>query len=195
MKTFQTLLAVPLFLLAALTAHAQADTAKISQQALLYTDSLAKADHYEDWSSYANLTPVPVIRYYGGRDGFIQHIQVGRLRTYSAISEDPPVSQILQMRSKNEQWQCVIRQSRYFHKEDKQYHFTTYLIGQSMDDGQTWRLFDVSYNSVANIIYIFPEIFDDLAIKEPTILTQEQEAAQQQAAAPSAGKKTASRMK
>jgi len=169
MKTFQTLLAVPLFLLAALITHAQADTAKISQQALLYTDSLAKADHYEDWSAYANLTPAPVIRYYGGRDGFIQHIQVGRLRTYSAISEDLPISQILQMRSKNEQWQCVIRQSRYFHKEDKQYHFTTYLIGQSMDDGQTWRLFDVSYNSVANIIYIFPEIFDDLAIKEPTI--------------------------
>jgi len=52
-----------------------------------------------------------------------------------------------------------------------------------MDDGQTWRLFDVSYNSVANIIDMFPEIFDNLAIKEPQILTAEQEAAQEQASA------------
>ena len=65
-----------------------------------------------------------------------------------------------------------------------------------MDDGQTWRLFDVSINSVANIIYMFPEVFDDLAIKEPTILTPEQEAAQQQTAAPNtASKRTASRNK
>jgi hypothetical protein len=194
MKIFQNLLAGLLLFLTTITAQAQPDTAKITQQALLFADSLTKADHYENWSAYANLTPAPVIKYYGGKDGYIQHIQVGRLRTISAIDENPPAQQILQVRSRNEQWQCVIRQSRYFHQNDKQYHFTTYLIAQSMDDGQTWRLFDVSYNSVANIIYMFPEIFDDLAIKEPTILTEEQEAAQVQATTPPvASKKTASR--
>jgi hypothetical protein len=172
MKNFQNLLAGLLLFLTTTATQAQPDTTKITQQALSFADSLAKADHYENWSVYANLTPAPVIKYYGGMDGYIQHIQVAKLRTISAIEEALPAQQVLQLRSRNEQWQCVIRQSRYFHQNDKQYHFTTYLIAQSMDDGQTWRLFDVSINSVANIIYMFPEIFDDLAIKEPTIQAQ-----------------------
>lgn len=201
MKILQTLLAGLLFFLTTLIAGAQSDTARISQQALLFADSLSKADHFDNWSIYAGLTPAPVIKYYGGKDGFIQHIQVGKLRTISAVEELPPIQEVLQLRSRNEQWQCVIRQSRYFHQTDKQYHFTTYLIAQSIDDGQTWRLFDVSFNSVANINFLFPEIFDDLAIKEPTILTEEQEVAQQQATAaapapaPTASKRTASRNK
>ena len=196
MKIYQTVLAGALSLFASIAALAQPDTAKITQQALAFADSLVKADHYENWSTYADLAPAAVIKYYGGKDGFIQHIQVGRLRTISAIDEDPPSFQVLQVRSRNEQWQCVIRQSRYFHQNDKQYHAITYLIAQSRDDGQNWRLFDVSYNSVANIIYIFPEIFDDLAIKEPAILSAEQEAAQQQAAAPAAtAKKTGSQVR
>jgi hypothetical protein len=202
MKTVKNLLAGPLFFFAATAAQAQSDTARITQQALLFADSLAKTDQFQNWSTYADLAPTPVIKYYGGKEGFLQHVQAGRARTFSAIEELPPASQVLQLQSRNEQWQCVIRQSRYFHKEDKQYHFITYLIAQSMDDGQTWRLFDVSYNSVANIIYMFPEIFDGLAIKEPQILTAEQEAAQeqataqQQAATPAAsGKKPAARKK
>jgi hypothetical protein len=189
MKIFQTLLAGTLLLLTSIAAQAQPDTAKIIKQALLFADSLAKADHYQNWPAYADLAPAAVIKYYGGKDGFIEHIKTGRARTTSPIDEDPPAFQVLQLRSRNEQWQAVVRQSRYFHKDDKQYHFITYLISQSMDDGETWRLFDVSYNSIANIIYVFPDIFDDLAIKEPTILTAEQEAVQQQAAAPAANAK------
>jgi hypothetical protein len=82
---------------------------------------------------------------------------------------------------RNDEWQCVIRESRYFHQNDQKFHFITYLIGQSTDQGETWRLFDVSYNTVANIIYIFPEIHGDLEIKQPVILTPEQELAEQQA--------------
>jgi len=51
-------------------------------------------------------------------------------------------------------------------------------------------MFDVSYNTVANIISMFPEVHGDLAIREPTILTPEQELAQEQAAA---GKKGAAK--
>ncbi len=98
--------------------------------------------------------------------------------------------------TENDQWQCVIRVSRYFHREDKKYHFVTYFVGQSKDEGETWRLFDVSYNSVANIIYMFPDIFWDMPIKESTTLTEEQELAQQKAQeAAAAGKKTTAKKK
>ena len=171
----RTILSVCTLLMTTLAGYAQPDTAKISKNALAYADSLTKADAFGNWSSYADLAPASIIKYYGGKDGYIQHVSVIRLKTTSEIQEDPPQLKLLTLENREQQWQCEIRLSRYFHKEDKQYHYTTYLIGQSTDEGETWKLFDVSCNSVANIIYMFPDIMDDIAISEPSVLTQEQE--------------------
>ncbi len=188
----RTALSVCLILMAATASYAQPDTAKISQNALSFADSLVKADAYGNWSSYADLAPLSVIKYYGGKDGFAQHVAAGRRRTTSEIEEAAPELKLLTLETLKDQWQCVIRLSRYFHKEGMQYHVVTYLIGQSLDEGENWKLFDISYNSVANIIYIFPDILGDIAIKEPVVLSQEQEdklAQQQAAAAAQTGKK------
>ncbi|HEV2480798.1 MAG TPA: hypothetical protein VGS79_14075 [Puia sp.] len=170
------LFACPLLLMITLAGNAQ-DTARISQNALKYADKLVKADAYGtiygDWSAYADLAPASVLKFYGGKDGYVKRISLGRLRTTSAIQEADPELRMLLLETKNDQWQCVIRLSRYFHKPDQsECHLVTYLIGQSKDDGETWRLFDVSYNSVANIIYIFPEIMDDIPLQESVVSAQ-----------------------
>jgi hypothetical protein len=167
--------------------QAQPDTAKIGRNALAFADSLAKTDAYGitygNWSGYADLNPASVIKYYGGKAGLIQHITMLRTPTISETQEPAPEYQLTVLENRDEQWQCVIRQSSYFHKEGTQYHSVTYLIGQSRDDGETWRLFDVSYSKVANIIYIFPEIMDDLELKDATVLSEDQEAKMAQQAA------------
>jgi hypothetical protein len=184
MKILAQLVAGACFLLANLTTQAQPDTAKLTKNALSFADSLVRADALEMWSVYADLAQPSVVKYYGGKEGYIEHIREGRWRTASPIAEDAPELKMLQLVNVvNDEWQCVIWESRYFHKDDQKLHFITYLIGQSKDEGETWRYFDVSYNSVANIIYFFPEIHTDLAIKEAITLTPAQEMAQQQAAA------------
>lgn len=175
--------------------YAQSDSVKITEKALSYADSLVKTDAYQSWSAYADLAPLTVIKFYGGRDGYIEHIKTGRLRTVSSIDEDAPQLKLLSLMTANDQWQCLIRESRFFHKDDKKFHQVTYFLGQSKDEGETWKLFDLSYNKIANIIYIFPEVFGDLAIPEPSILTEQEEIARQQAAAAAASKKTAPRKK
>jgi Neuraminidase (sialidase) len=191
MKILTPLLTACCILSAVLTTQAQPDSIKITQNALLYADSLVKTDSFETWPAYADLAQASVIKYYGGKQGYIEHILQGRWRTRSTIAENSPELKMLQLVNVlNDEWQCVIRESRYFHKDDQKYHFITYFVGQSKDGGETWRLFDVSYNTVANIIAMFPEIHGDLAINEPTILTPEQELAQEQAAA---GKKGATK--
>jgi len=159
-----------------LSGNAQ-DTATITKNALKYADSLVRADAYAatygDWSSYANLAPESVLKFYGGKEGYIKRVSMARLRTTSAVQEATPELKMLLLETKKDQWQCVIRLSRYFHKPDQsQFHLVTYLIGQSKDDGETWRLFDVNYNSVANIIYIFPEIMDDIPLQESVVSAQ-----------------------
>jgi len=61
-------------------------------------------------------------------------------RTRSTVTENSPELKMLQLVNVlNDEWQCVIRESRYFHKEDQKYHFITYFVGQSKDGGETWR--------------------------------------------------------
>jgi hypothetical protein len=187
MKTLTSLLTACGILSAVLTTQAQADSIKITQNALVFADSLVKTDSFETWPAYADLAQASVIKYYGGKQGYIDHILQGRWRTLSNIAENSPELKMLQLVNVlNDEWQCVIRESRYFHKDDQKYHFITYFVGQSKDGGETWRLFDVSYNTVANIILMFPDIQGDLAINESVILTPEQEAAQQAKAASNA---------
>ncbi len=183
------LLSGGVLLLTAMVSHAQPDSAKVSQKALFYADSLVKADFYQDWASYVSLAPFSVAKYYGGKDGYSGHVQQVRSYTISTIEEAAPELQMQTLVTLKDQWQCVIRLSRYFHRDDKKYHLVTYLIGQSKDEGETWRIFDVNYNTVANMILIFPEIME-MPIKETSILTEEQELAQQQQpAATPTGKK------
>lgn len=187
MKILNFLLTGSLFLSAITTGHAQPDTVRITQRALQFADSLVKTDFYEDWSNYANLAPASVIKFYGGKDGFVEHVKNLRKRTFSDLAEPAPELKMLHLLTENEQWQCSIQMSRTFHKEDKAFHLTTFFICQSKDGGENWRLFDVSYNKVANIIYIFPDIFGDMQIQESTVMTPEQElAAEQKAAAEAA---------
>jgi hypothetical protein len=194
----QKLLSGGLFLLTFMVSQAQPDSAKISQKALLYADSLVKADTYQNWLTYVSLAPASLIKYYGGLDAYSGHVQQVRAYTTSMLEEAAPELQMQTMVTLKEQWQCVIRLSRYFHRDDKKYHLVSYLIGQSRDEGETWKVFDVNYNTVANLMQIFPEIMD-MPIKETTALTEEQELAKQQAAsapgisAADSGKKTAAR--
>ncbi|MHA4810420.1 hypothetical protein ACX0G9_20065 [Flavitalea flava] len=178
-------------------ASAQPDTARITEKALFFADSLIKADGYQNWNTYADLAPASVIKYYGGKEGLIEHIVNGKKRLVSTTDEDLPVLKMMNLMTLNDQWQCVIRESRYIHRDDKKYHLITYFIGQSKDEGETWRLFDVYYNKIANVIYMLPDIFGDLPIPETALLSQEEELAQiqaQEAAAKkaSAGKQTSS---
>jgi len=177
MTTLRTFLAGAALCLTQLAGISQPDTVKIKEKALFFADSLIKADHYEFWDVYTALIPPSVLKYHGGKDGYIQHIKSIRPRSISDIDEDPPQLTVVNIMTENDLWQCVIRESRFIHKEDKKLHVTTYFVGESKDEGETWRLFDVGYNKVANIIYMMPEVFGDLPIPEHSILTEEQEVA------------------
>jgi hypothetical protein len=183
MKTFRSLWISLILCAIQLAVYAQSDTLKIAERALYFADSLVKADAYQNWSIYADLSVPSVVKYYGGRNAYIETIQRGWATRVSSIQEELPKLRFLLLSTKNEEWQCVIQESRYIHRDDKKLHIVTYFVGQSIDAGITWRLFDVAYTKVANIIYMMPDIFD-LPIPEHTILTDEEEIALAKAAEP-----------
>jgi hypothetical protein len=183
MKTLRPLWISMILCVIQLAGYAQSDTVKIAERALFFADSLVKADAYQNWSIYTDLSVPSVVKYYGGRNAFMETIQRGWATRVSSIQEESPKLKFLLLSTKNEEWQCVIQESRYIHRDDKKLHIVTYFVGQSTDAGVTWRLFDVAYNKVANIIYMMPDIFD-LPIPEHTVLTDEEETALAKAAEP-----------
>ena len=192
MKLLITLLVVFLFLSATAQDTFSRDSAKIKENALLFADSLIKADVYQNWSVYADLAPAGVLKYYGGKDGFIANAQKIHPRTVSSLTLDYPERKVMALMASQDQWQCVIWESRYITRDDnKKYHLVTYFLGQSKDDGDTWRIFDVGYNSVANVIYMMPDVIGDLPIPQPYIISEEEELAKakEQAAASPAAKR------
>jgi hypothetical protein len=93
-----------------------------------------------------------------------------------------------------ETWQCVIEKVRDSWDENRGKVKTwSYLIGESTDNGLTWKFIDASHNSLVNVIYIMPSVFSKLEIPEgKTVYVDEvatQEAAQAEQAAKAAHKK------
>lgn len=197
MKTIMSLTVILTLFVSIPTVFSQPDTVKIKERALFFADSLVKTDMYNTWSTYADLAPASVWKAYGGKDGYIEHILKNHSRYVSALGDEPPAELgLVTLKTKDDQWQCIVRESRYIHRDDnKRYHIITYFLGQSRDEGETWRFFDVGYNSVANIIYLMPDVIDDLPIPQPYIISEEEELAKQQAAAHATPKKATPRKK
>src|ERR1700744_5826589 len=98
-----------LIFFAGVRSQAQPDTAAMSNKILTTTRSLIQADSIENWTGYADLVPITVAKYYGGKDSFIEFYKKARQRTLSSMVEDRPELSVINLLSKNNEWQCVVR--------------------------------------------------------------------------------------
>lgn len=172
-------------LAAAMNAAAQSETKSDSviavERAMLFADSLVKASFYQNWNAYLSLSTPSAIKYYGGKEGFKDHVITHYFHDESSLEEKPEtITMISMMYDGLEEWQCVIEKIRHTFLVNRKVKIHTYLLGRSLDNGLSWTFVDVGHNSVANVIYIFPEIFGNLAIPEVRIVYEEDVTAQQE---------------
>lgn len=168
----------------------ESDTAIATRKALQFADSLVKADFYADWPTYLGLTCQSAIKYYGGKDAFKEHIVIIHYRNEPKADEKPQKLRMVTLMNDIETWQCVIEKVRETFTEDHgKTKIYTYLVGESTDNGLTWKFIDVSHNSMENVINIFPTIFGTLPIPEAITVYEDELAAEEAAAAPQPVKK------
>jgi hypothetical protein len=172
----------------------ESDTAIATRQALKFADSLVKADYYAEWTTYLNLSCTSAFKFYGGKNGYKENAVMIHYRDEPKTEEKIPKTQLLHLMNDIETWQCVIEKVREKWDESRgKVKVYTYLIGESTDNGLTWRFIDASHNSLQNIIYILPSVFTTMEIPEGKIAYVDEVAAQEatQAAQPVAKKKPA----
>jgi len=171
----------------------ESDTAIATRNALKFGDSLTRANFYAEWDTYLSLTEPSAIKYYGGKDGFKEHVTTIHYHNEPKTEEKPEKLEMRAMMNDGiETWQCVIEKVRSSWDETRGNVKTyTYLVGESTDNGITWKFIDVSHNSLVNVIYIMPSVFSKLEIPEGKMIYIDEVAAQEaaQAAQPAPKKK------
>lgn len=171
----------------------ESDTAIATRNALKFADSLTLANFYAEWNTYMNLSLPSAIKYYGGKDGFKEHVITIHYHNEAKTEEKPEKLQMLSMLNDGiETWQCIIEKVRDSWDESRGKVKTySYLVGESTDNGLTWKFIDVSHNSLVNVIYIMPSVFSKLEIPEGKTIYVDEVAAQEaaQAAQPAPKKK------
>ena len=172
----------------------ESDTTIATRNALTFADSLTRANFYTEWDTYMNLSEPSAIKFYGGKDGFKEHVITMHYRNEPKTEEKPEKLRMLSLLNDIETWQCVIEKVRDSWDESRGKVKTySYLVGESTDNGLIWKFIDASHNSLVNVIYIMPSVFSKLEIPEGKTIYVDEVAAQEaaQAAQPVPKKKPA----
>lgn len=152
---------------------AQSKEAVVSQHALASADSLLSAFQNNRSGRYTELSYPGVITYYGGIRNYQRYIERARALSDSASEK----TEIVQLLNNNNEWQCVIKKTHPRIIDGKKAYIVSYLVGQSTDNGMTWKYFDVAFNSVANIAYIMPDKFEGLTIPQREVIFEKDQVA------------------
>ena len=68
------------------------------------------------------------------------------------------------------EWQCVVQKTSETIIDGKKAQIISYMVGQSKDDGHSWKFFDVAMNSTKNLVYIMPDMSEKLAIPQRQVI-------------------------
>ena len=162
---------LPVLFCIAINTMAQTDSAYCSRHALMYADSLSNAFRDQNWSRYLSITYPGLITYHGGTRSFQSYIQRTRSVSNSSAIRDHVALDLMQISANNTgEWQCVIRKTSASVIDGKKAMIISYLIGQSTDDGSSWKFLDVSYNATEKLNDIMPELFAALNVPERRII-------------------------
>jgi hypothetical protein len=153
--------------------RAQSNEAVVSQRALAYADSLLNAFQNNRSGEYTEMTYPGAISYYGGIRSFQHYIERERALSDNAKEK----TEIVQLLNNKNEWQCVIKKTRPKTIDGKKAYIVSYLVGQSRDNGTTWKYFDVAFNSVANIGYIMPDKFEALMVPQREVIFEKDQMA------------------
>jgi hypothetical protein len=169
----KTLFVILLMYAVPFTISAQSREAIVSQHALADADSLLSAFQNNRSGQYTEMSYPGVITYYGGIRNYQQYIERERALSDSTSEK----TEIVQLLNNNNEWQCVIKKTHPRIIDGKKAYIVSYLVGQSTDNGMTWKYFDVAFNSVANIAYIMPDKFEGLTIPRRQVIFEKDQMA------------------
>ncbi len=126
-------------------------------------DAMTKAFAKRDWSTIADYTHPNVVKMMGGKEGMIEIVKAGMKDIPDTSIKKIGIGKIVALKGN----QCVIEQEMLMHLQGVSVSSTTYLVGESFDNGKNWRFFDASNVGTMELKQIMPNYDSSLSIPTP----------------------------
>jgi hypothetical protein len=186
MKTIFTRVFVLLFLLPFVSKAQEIDSAFIKQRAAYFADSLDKAYQNKLWDQYVSLTQPGLIKFLGGKAGVIDYAERMWIVLNQDIGEKVSTQHVMQIVAKDNAWQCVVEKVKEVYYNERKAWVTTYVVGKSEDDGNSWKFVEISEGMLINAREVMRDISDELIIPKRTVVYEDDLKKQQEAEAAAA---------
>lgn len=149
MKYFATLLFASLVFVACTNTNAdKADVRKpandIEANILRDGDSMMAAFKRKDWNTYIKYNHPNMVKMIGGHDAFYALVQQQLKQIPDQAIKSLSIGKVQQVVKTPTDQQCVVEQNLLMVLDSVQITSTTYLIGESVNDGKSWTFFDAT---------------------------------------------------
>ena len=127
-------------------------------------DSMLAAFARKDWVTFVKYNHPAMTKIMGGPQAFASFISQQMNQIPDTAIKKIELGKILQILKTPQDQQCVVEQNMQIVMEGVDLSRTTYLVGESLDNGKSWTFLDASAKSGVTAKQLKPDISDELKI-------------------------------
>jgi hypothetical protein len=137
---------------------------KIAQQIYRSGDSMLAAFQRKDWVTFVQFNHPNMVKRMGGTEAFASFVNLQMKQIPDNAIKSISLGKILQIVKTAKDLQCVVEQITKMELQGVSLDKTTYLIGESVDNGDHWTFFDASTKTALQPKDIKPDLSNQLKI-------------------------------
>jgi hypothetical protein len=127
-------------------------------------DSMLAAFKKKDWVTFVRYNHPAMTKIMGGQQAFASFIAQQMKQIPDTAIKKIELGKVLQVVKTPKDQQCVVEQNMQIVMEGVDLSRTTYLVGESLDNGKTWTFLDASTKSGVTPKQLKPDLSDELKI-------------------------------
>jgi hypothetical protein len=127
-------------------------------------DSMLAAFNRKDWPTFIRYHHPSMTKMMGGPTAFSSFVSQQMKQIPAGATNEVTLGRVLQVVKTPKDLQCVVEQHNKIIIEGLDMSRTTYLIGESLDDGKTWTFLDASVKSGVTPKGLKPDLSSELKI-------------------------------
>jgi len=121
-------------------------------------DSMMLAFKKQDWNTFAAFTHPAMVQVMGGTENLAQLAKQQMTGLADTVVKRAEVDSILQVVTVDNELQCLVKQTMVFEQDGNRITSTSYLVGESLNEGKSWTFFDASNEGKIKPIDIKPNL-------------------------------------
>ena len=127
-------------------------------------DSMLEAFRRKDWNTFVKFNHPNMVQRMGGEKAFASFVSMQMTQLPDSAIRTVSLGKILQVVETGTDKQCVVEQNMEISVEGRNFNKKTYLVGQSLDGGNSWTFFDASTKTLLAPKDIKPDLSPELKI-------------------------------